>query len=137
LATRTLTIPDSHRDLLDQPVGTLGTIGADLRPQLSEVWFLVEDDTIKISLNNARQKVKNIERNPGVSFLLLDLSNPYRYLEIRGDATVEHDPAYAFADKVGAKYDSDLRMHDAPGTVRKVVTIVPTRIVAVDMTESN
>jgi PPOX class probable F420-dependent enzyme len=134
MATRPLTIPDSHRDLLEQPVGTLGTIGADLRPQLSEVWFVVEDDTIKLSLNNSRQKVKNLERSPGVSFLLLDLANPYRYLEIRGDAKIDHDPAYALADKVGKKYSADLRVHDAPGTLRKVVTIVPTRVVAVDMT---
>jgi PPOX class probable F420-dependent enzyme len=134
VAAQDLTVPDSHRDLLDVPVGTLGTIGADLRPQLSEVWFIVEGDTIKLSLNNARQKVKNLERNPGVSFLLLDLSNPYRYLEIRGDAKIEHDPAYVFADKVGKKYGTDLRVQDAPGSVRKVVTIVPTKIVAVDMT---
>ncbi len=134
MAPKSLTIPDSHRDLLEQPVGTLGTVGADLRPQMSEVWFLAEGDTIKISLNNARQKVKNLERNPGVSFLLLDLTNPYRYLEIRGDAVIEHDPSYVFADKLGAKYGADLRVHDAPGTARTVLTIVPTRVVAVDMT---
>jgi PPOX class probable F420-dependent enzyme len=136
VATQPMTIPDSHRDLLEQPVGTIGTIGADLRPQLSEVWFVVEDDTIKISLNNSRQKLKNLDRSPGVSFLLLDLSNPYRYLEIRGDATIDPDPGYEFADRVGKRYGSDLRQHDAPGTVRKVVTIVPTRVVAVDMTGS-
>jgi hypothetical protein len=49
---------------------------------------------------------------------------------------IEHDPSYEFADKIGEKYGADVRVHDAPGTVRTVVTIVPTRIVAVDMTAS-
>jgi hypothetical protein len=29
-------IPGSHRDLLDQPIATLATIGPDCRPQLGE-----------------------------------------------------------------------------------------------------
>ena len=40
--------------------------------------------------------------------LILDLANPYRYLEIRGTADVEPDPDLEFANKVGAKYGSDL-----------------------------
>ena len=54
------TIPDSHRDLLDAPVATLATIGDDGRPQLSAVWFLAEGDTLRMSLNTARQKTKNL-----------------------------------------------------------------------------
>ena len=47
-------IPDSHRDLLGEQVLTLGTIGGSGRPQLSNVWFLAEGDTIKMSLNTSR-----------------------------------------------------------------------------------
>ena len=39
-------IPSSHRDLLDGQFATLGTVGPDGRPQLSEVWFLAEGDTV-------------------------------------------------------------------------------------------
>ena len=52
-------IPASHRDLLDAQVATLGTIGPDGRPQLSEVWFLADGETVGISLNTVRQKTKN------------------------------------------------------------------------------
>ncbi|MBV9383312.1 MAG: hypothetical protein JO242_21925, partial [Streptosporangiaceae bacterium] len=45
------TIPDSHRDLLGAQVATLATIGGDGRPQLSELWFLTEGDTVRLSLN--------------------------------------------------------------------------------------
>jgi PPOX class probable F420-dependent enzyme len=126
-------IPSSHRDLLAGQFATLGTVGTDGRPQLSEVWFLADDDTVGISLNTARQKTKNLTANPGVSLFLLDLANPYRYLEIRGNAEISPDEDYSFADLVGAKYGANLRDHDQPGQARVVVTIRPVRVNAVDM----
>src|SRR5438045_2836913 len=94
--------PDSHRDLLAVEVATLATIASDGHPQLSEVWFLPEDDVVRLSLNSTRQKVKNLQRDPACAVLLLDLSNPHRYVEIRGNASIEPDETYAFADRVGA-----------------------------------
>ena len=126
-------IPASHRDLLDGQFATLGTVGPDGRPQLSEVWFLADGDQVSISLNDSRQKTKNLQANPAASVFLLDLAVPYRYLEIRGDAEITPDDDFAFADRVGAKYDSDLRAHDQPGQSRVIVTINPTRVNAVDM----
>ena len=124
----TTTIPDSHLDLLDQPVVTLGTVDPQGRPQLTEVWFLAEEGQVKISLNTARQKVRNLQRNSACSVLLLDLANPYRYVEIRGDAVLEPDDDYAFADRLGAKYGADLRANDQPGDTRVVVTVRPVRV---------
>lgn len=57
-------IPSSHRDLLDAQVATLATIGSDGRPQLSEIWFLADGDTVMLSLNTTRQKSKNLQANP-------------------------------------------------------------------------
>ncbi|HEY1664766.1 MAG TPA: PPOX class F420-dependent oxidoreductase [Trebonia sp.] len=124
-------IPDSHKDLLSAQVGVLGTIGASGRPQLSATWFLADGETVKISLNTARQKVKNLQADPKVSFLILDPANPYKYVELRGDAEITPDDDYEFAAKVGAKYGgADLRDRDQPGDSRVVVTIKPTRVVA-------
>ena len=122
------TIPDSHRDLLTLPVATLATIDPDGRPQLTEVWFLAEGDELKISLNTSRQKVRNLQRDPRCSVLLLDLANPYRYVEIRGDAVITPDDDYAFADRLGAKYGADLRENDGPGETRVVVTVKAARV---------
>src|ERR1700684_2702337 len=108
-------IPSSHRDLLDGQFATLATVGPDGRPQLSEVWFLADGDTVRLSLNSSRQKTKNLIANPAVSVFLLDLAVPYRYLEIRGDAEVTPDDDYAFADRLGAKYQANVRDHDEPG----------------------
>jgi PPOX class probable F420-dependent enzyme len=122
------TIPDSHRDLLELPVATLATIDREGRPQLTEVWFLAEDGEVKFSLNTTRQKVRNLQREPRCSLLLLDLANPYRYVEVRGDAVITPDDDYAFADRVGAKYGADLRDNDQPGEARVVVSVRPARV---------
>jgi PPOX class probable F420-dependent enzyme len=126
-------IPASHRDLLEARVATFATAGADGYPQLSEVWFLAEDDTIRLSLNSSRQKTKNIVRHPACTLFILDLANTARYLELRADALVEPDDDYRFAEMVGAKYGSDLRAHDQPGESRLAVTLHPHKVNAVNM----
>ena len=132
------TVPESHRSLLDLPITTLATVGPDGRPQLSAVWFLVDevdgDQVFKVSLNTSRQKTKNLLSNPVIALFFVDVANPMRYLEVRGDAQVDADDDYEFADRVGAKYGgADLRQMDGPGESRVVVTVRPSRVNAVDM----
>jgi PPOX class probable F420-dependent enzyme len=126
-------VPTSHADLLDGEFATLATIGPDGRPQLTEVWFLAEDDVVRISLNTSRQKVRNLRSNPACALLIVDPANSYRYLEIRGDAEIVPDEDETFADRVDAKYTANHRDHDGPGTSRVVVTVRPTTINAVTM----
>ncbi|HXR22591.1 MAG TPA: PPOX class F420-dependent oxidoreductase, partial [Acidimicrobiales bacterium] len=99
------TIPASHRDLLDAQVATLATVGAGGRPQQSILWFLAEGDTVRLSLASSRQKTVNLRRHPSCSLLIPDPAISQRYLEIRGDAKIEADSDYAFAGKLGAKYN--------------------------------
>ena len=120
-------VPESHKDLLQAPVGVLATNGRDGQPQVSALWFLYEDGKIKISLNNSRQKLKNLERDPRCTLFILDPNNPYRTLEIRAKAELTPDPNYEFADQVGKKYNADLRAMDQPGQSRFVVTLEPLR----------
>ena len=127
-------VPSTHVDLLDASVATLATIGPDGRPQVSGVWFLADDGIVKVSLNVARQKTKNLAANPAVTVYIQDPANAVRYLEIRGDATLDDDDGYAFADRLGAKYGgADLRAMDGPDGRRVVVTVNPVRINAVDL----
>jgi PPOX class probable F420-dependent enzyme len=127
-------IPDSHRRLLDAQNAVLGTVGPDGRPQMSLIWFLADGDVVRTSLSSARQKTKNLLRSPVADLLIPDLTNPAVYLELRGDAELEPDPEYRFADRLAAKYGGiDLRALDRPGDKRYVVTIRPVRVNAVDM----
>lgn len=126
-------IPESHRDLLDAHFATLATLGPRGEPQLTEVWFLAEEGALKLSLNTSRVKTRNLMARPRCSLFILDLEDPYRYVDVRGTARLEPDDDYAFADRVGRKYGSDLREHDGPGETRVVVTIEPENVFAVDM----
>ncbi len=129
----TTTIPENFRDLLSTDCATLATIGPDGRPQLTEVWFLSDDDGVALSLNTARQKTKNLMSRQECTLFILDPAGPYRYLELRGDAEVTPDDDYEFADKLGAKYKANLRVMDQPGQKRVVVRIMPVRVNAVNM----
>lgn len=120
--------PESHRDLLNGQVASFATIDSDGFPQVTAVWFLHDDGELRLSLNEARQKTRNLRERPECSLFLLDLANPYRYLEVRGRARVEPDDDYAFASKVGEKYGMDLRTIDQPGERRVVVTVEPVKV---------
>jgi PPOX class probable F420-dependent enzyme len=123
-------IPASHRALLVAPVGVLATIGPEELPQATAVWFLWDEaaGTLLFSLNTVRQKVKNLQARPRASFLILDPANPYRTLELRGAVDIQPDDDYLVADRLGAKYGSDLRSMDQAGGKRVVVTLHPTRL---------
>jgi PPOX class probable F420-dependent enzyme len=128
-------IPETHHDLLNAPFATMATVGPSGRPQMSTVYFLASaDGTVQLSVNATRQKAKNILANRKVALHIHDPADWARYLELRGDATVEPDDDYAFADRLGAKYGgTDLRNMDRPGERRTVVSINLTRVRAVDM----
>jgi PPOX class probable F420-dependent enzyme len=123
-------IPESHRDLLKADVAMLATIGQDGYPQVTALWFLFdEDETLRISLNTSRQKVKNLQVHPECSLFILDVTNPYRTLEIRAIAEIVPDTDYAFAKKVGAKYGGvDFSANDRPGETRVVVSLKPVKV---------
>ena len=126
--------PESHSDLLDAEVASLATIDGKGFPQITEIWFLYDDGELKTSLNDSRLKIRHLKARPQCSLFLLDLENPYRYLEVRGLARIEPDDDYAFAGKLGAKYGGvDLSEHDRPGERRVVVTIEPVNIYPVNM----
>jgi PPOX class probable F420-dependent enzyme len=123
-------IPESHRALLDAPVGVLATVGPDGFPQATAVWFLYDEGegAVRFSLNTARQKTKNLRARPEASFLVIDPANPYRTIELRGRAELRPDDDYAVADEVGRKYGADLRAMDGPGGQRVAVMLRPTKV---------
>ena len=122
--------PESHQDLLKAAVAMLATNGQDGYPQVTALWFLFDDDdTLKLSLNTTRQKVKNLQAHPECTLFILDPANPYRTLEIRARAEITPDVDYAFAKKLGAKYGgADLSSNDRPGETRVVVSLQPVKV---------
>ena len=128
--------PASHRDLLEgQGFATLATFAPSGYPQVTAVSFFFDeqDQEVKLSLNETRKKVRNLQRDPRCNLFLLDFANPLRYLEIRADAELAPDEGKVFAARTGAKYGQDFTQHDQPGEGRVVVTLRPVAVNAVDI----
>ena len=121
-------IPESHRDLLQAPVAVLATRGADGYPQVSALWFVLDGDTLALSLNTSRQKTKNLRRDPACTLFLLDPATPYRTLEIRARAELRPDTDGRVAAQVQRKYGADVRRNDRPGETRLAVILHPVKI---------
>jgi PPOX class probable F420-dependent enzyme len=127
----TPTVPDSHRDLLDAATAILSTNGLSGKPQVTAVAFYHDkaDDLVKISLNDTRQKTKNMHRDPQATLFILDPANRLRSLEIRANVELVPDADFTFVKIAGDKYGSDFRRNDKPGETRSIVILHPTRIV--------
>ncbi len=128
-------IPEAFRDLLDTDVALLATHGHDGALQVTAVWFLHDKDSdeIRLSLNNNRQKVKNLRRNSNATLFILDPSNNFRSLEIRGHVDFKDDADSAFVKAVGAKYGQDVQQYDQPGETRSILTLHPSKVHATNM----
>jgi PPOX class probable F420-dependent enzyme len=126
-----IVIPASHRDLLESQIPvTMATVGQGGYPQLTAIWVLLHGDDIVTSLTEARQKVKNLRARPEATVFVIDPTNPYRTLEVRGDVTIEPDPDLATLVRVLGAYGTDLESFQGPLDGRTTVTLRPTRVVA-------
>lgn len=125
----TTELPVSHLDLLNAPnVAALATTGPDGRPQVTAVWYLLEDGQLRLTMRTDRQKAKNLQARPAATLFFVDPANTFRTLEVRAHAELDPDDEYAFADRLGKKYDADLRSFDQAGDCRVMVTLHPIHV---------
>jgi PPOX class probable F420-dependent enzyme len=50
------------------------------------VWFLWDGELVLLSVKEETKKYRNLRRDPHLAISFLDLANPQRYVEIRGEA---------------------------------------------------
>lgn len=126
-----LTIPESHRDLVDDATtGSFSTVGPDGTPQVTALWFDIDGDTVILSLTTDRQKYKNVVRHPQATLFVIDPTNPFRTLEVRGDTVIDEDPDLAVFDQIIRRYGQDPATFPAPRDNRVTLRLTPTRVVA-------
>jgi PPOX class probable F420-dependent enzyme len=123
-------IPAQFHDLLSSTaVAMVGTIGKRGEPQVTPLWFLWDGEHVRISLVDGRQKLRNLQRDPRISVVIVDPARPTYYLELRGriDDLVP-DPELALEKVIARKYAGKWVDVHEPGTVRYVAGIVVERI---------
>ena len=121
-------IPEGYRDLLEsKALAHVATIGPDGAPQNNPVWFGTQGDRIVFSQTTQRQKYRNLQRDPRIALSIVDPTNDYRYLEIRGVVErIDPDPDNAFINAMAKKYlDQDVYPFHQPGDERVVVVVRP------------
>ncbi|SNQ49604.1 conserved hypothetical protein [Frankia canadensis] len=119
-----MTIPDSHRDLLERPLfGHLAQLRPDGRLQSNPVWFRWDGTHLRLTTTSDRQKGRNAVADPRVALSVHDPDQPYRYLEVRGEVeAIEPDPDGAFFDVLARRYQ--LPYDGLPDAPRRVVLVI-------------
>ena len=101
-----VTVPDSHKDLFEQPVyAVVTTVLPDGQPQSTVIWVDYDGQYVLFTTAQGRQKEKNLAANPKVTVILIDPRDPYRWIEVRGkveEATT--DGAFDHIEKMSWKY---------------------------------
>jgi PPOX class probable F420-dependent enzyme len=99
-------IPEEYAPLLTQPTyGSLGTVRPDGTAQVNPMWFDFIDGTLRFTHTTTRQKYRNLQANPSMSYAIIDPANPFRYIELRGRLIeVIPDPTGAFYVHLGQRY---------------------------------
>lgn len=109
-------------------VAFVSTIGPSGAPQSTPMWFIWRDEAVRFSLVAGRQKLRNLERDPRVSVVIVDPAEPTRYVELRGHVELIADPGFALEREVAVKYRGEHIDHEAPGTKRFVATVHVDRV---------
>jgi PPOX class probable F420-dependent enzyme len=125
------TIPDNFKDLLQKKAfASLATVMPDGSPQVTPVWFDVDDSHIRVNSAKGRVKDRNMRRTPRVALAIVDPDNPYRHIAVRGRVVeVTEQGADAHIDALAKKYlGQDRYPGRKPGEVRVIYRIKPERV---------
>jgi PPOX class probable F420-dependent enzyme len=121
---------DVVRTLLEAPhhavVSTLNEDGSILD---AVAWISLEDGELAVNSADGRQWPANLDRDPRITVVVMNQSNPYEYLEIRGTAVGSTDDADDHIDRLAQQYiDQDKYPFRTEGEVRRKYVITPQRV---------
>ncbi len=68
------------------------------------VWASVEDGRLAVNSAVGRKWPTNLERNPAITVLVYDETNPYDYVEVRGTASGTTEGADDHIDRLAKRY---------------------------------
>jgi PPOX class probable F420-dependent enzyme len=122
-------LPGIARELFDRPNHVaIATIEPSGRPQTSLVWAKTDGDDVLFSTIKGRRKYANLTRDPRISALVYDGTDPYTYAEVRGIATITEDPEAELINELALKYTGQPFGY-RPGEQRVIVRIVADKVV--------
>jgi PPOX class probable F420-dependent enzyme len=121
--------------------GKLAYAGADGRPLVAPVWFIVEDGVLVFNTGKNTAKGRALGRDPRATLCVDVEEPPYAFVQVQGNAELSEDPEELVrtATAIAARYMGQDRAAEfgkrngVPGEL--VVRLRPTKInVVFDMT---
>ena len=110
--------------------GFLATVMQDGSPHVTPVWLDAEDNHVLVNTAAGRLKERNIRRDPRIALSVVDASNPYDKVDIRGRVVeiVDGDQAVEHINALNRKYhpESTDPYPVGPGEQRLILRIEPT-----------
>ncbi|WP_129114811.1 PPOX class F420-dependent oxidoreductase [Halegenticoccus tardaugens] len=99
-------IPASHREIFEkQAFAHVATVMPDGTPHVTPVWVDHEDgEYVLVNTARGRRKEKNIRREPKVGVSVVDPDDPYRFVSVRGEATLSEDGAVEHIHRLAKRY---------------------------------
>jgi PPOX class probable F420-dependent enzyme len=109
----------------------ISTIMPSGQPQSQVTWVDTDGEHVIFNTEIHRAKFKNLERDPKVTVLIIDATNPWSYSEVRGHVAeiVRGQEARDHIDTLAKKY---MGVDDYPNPIqseRVIVKIAPDRII--------
>jgi PPOX class probable F420-dependent enzyme len=94
------------KQLIDRPnFAHLGTLMPDGSPQCVPVWVGREGDRLVVCTGENSLKAKNTRRDARVALSIIDFTNPYEEVQIRGRVVERRpDPDLKVMDPISHKY---------------------------------
>ena len=124
-----VTIPASHQDLMrdaTRAFAFLATVMKDGSPQVTPVWFDTEGDLIRINTARGRVKESNMKARRQVALAIIDMTDPYRYLQVRGRVVqITEAGAREHIDRLSEKYTGNSAYENYQGETRVIFYIQP------------
>lgn len=118
------------RQLLDRPnFAHLATLMPDGSPHSVPVWVGREGDRILVCTGEGSLKAKNTRRDPRVALSIVDLSDPYMEVQLRGRVVERRpDPDLKLMDPISHKYTGrPFPLRNPEGRVSLVIEIEKAR----------
>jgi PPOX class probable F420-dependent enzyme len=113
----------------------LATLMKDGSPQVTATWVDIDKNnnyTILVNTAEGRVKHRNISRDPRVAVSIIDSSNPYHMVSVRGKVIeqIKGKDAEEHIDKMAKKYlDKEKYPRRRPGEERLLLRIKPQHVV--------
>lgn len=123
-------IPPEFHDLFEKRTfAHLSTLFPDGSPQVTPVWvdYDAAADEVLVNTARGRRKEKNIRGDSRVAISMTDPDDGYRFLAVRGDATLTSDGAVEHIDALAGRYmgRDEYPHHDEEDGERVIIRIMP------------